>query len=210
MIKIIIADDHTIVRRGIKQILASTPDMAVVDEANDSRELFDKLKTNSIDLIILDISMPGRNGIEIIPTLRTNYPELPILILSMHPEEEFAVESIRRGASGYVTKDSAPEELITAVRKIHQGRKYVSPSLAEILASELDLDSIEKRPHEHLSDRELQVMKLIAKGRTLSDISKSLELSTKTISTYRANILKKMKMKSNADLTMYAVKSDLL
>ena len=209
MIKIIIADDHTIVRRGIKQILAGTPDMTVTDEAKDAQELFEKLKSNDFDLIILDISMPGRNGIEIIPALKTNYPKLPILILSMHPEEEFAVESIRRGASGYVTKESAPEELITAVRKIHEGYKYVSPSLAEILATELELDTAEKKPHEHLSDRELQVMKLIAKGKTLAVISKTLDLSAKTISTYRSNILKKMKMKSNAELTMYAVKNDL-
>ncbi len=209
MIKIIIADDHTIVRRGLKQILAGTPDMVVTGEANNSLELMDQLKENEFDLLILDITMPDMSGLDVLKKIKEMYSGLPVLILSMHPEEEFAIESIRKGASGYVTKESAPEELINAVRQIYAGRKYVSPSLAEKLAANLKTDK-EKPIHSSLSGRESQVMIKISKGMQLSDIAKELNLSAKTISTYRASVLKKMKMKSNAELTMYAVKNNLV
>jgi DNA-binding NarL/FixJ family response regulator len=209
MIKIIIADDHSIVRRGLKQILAGTPDMVVTGEANNSLELMDQLKENEFDLLILDITMPDMSGLDVLKKINEMYSGLPVLILSMHPEEEFAIESIRKGASGYVTKESAPEELINAVRQVYSGRKYVSPSLAEKLAANLKTDK-EKPIHFSLSGRESQVMIKISKGMQLSDIAKELNLSAKTISTYRASVLKKMKMKSNAELTMYAVKNNLV
>jgi len=209
MINILLADDHAIVRRGLRQIFAGTPDMVVTAEAGNTDELMAELHQKSFDIIVLDITMPGQSGLDILPLLKISFPGLPILILSMHPEEEFAVESIRKGASGYVTKESAPEELLSAVRKVVEGHKYVSSSLAEKLAGKLEYEP-EKPMHEYLSKREFQVMTFIAEGKTPSEIATALNLSVKTISTYRANILKKMKFRSNADLTRYAVQNKIL
>ena len=209
MIRIIIVDDHAIVRRGLKQILAGTSDMIVTDEASSAEELMDKLQKSVFDVLILDITLPGRSGLDALQSIKNIYPDLHVLILSMHPEEEFAVESIRKGAAGYVTKESAPEELLEAVRHVYNGQKYISPSLAEKLASDMKKET--KKPvHLSLSEREFNVMKKIATGMTPSEIAQELDLSPKTINSYRANVLKKMKLKTNAELTTYAIKNNLL
>lgn len=207
--KILIADDHVIVREGLKQIVAETSDMVVADEAGSGHEVLNKVLKNDYDVVVLDITMPGMNGVDILNQLKNQRPELPVLILSMHPEEQYAVRVLRAGASGYLTKESAPDELIAAIRKVSAGKKYVSSSLAEKLAFELETDT-EKPLHETLSDREYQVMCMIASGKTVKEIAEELFLSVKTISTYRARILKKMIMKNNAELTYYAIKHGLV
>ena len=209
MIRILIADDHQIVREGLKQILAETSDMAVVAEASNGQEVLIRLDKNTVDVVMLDISMPGRSGLDILKQLRSDYPKLPVLILSMYSEEQYAMRALRAGASGYLTKDSAPEELIDAIRKIFSGKKYVSASLAEKLAVYLD-EGQEKPLHQALSDREYQVMCMIASGKAVKEIASNLNLSVKTISTYRSRILDKMRMKSNASLTHYAIHNQLI
>ena len=209
MIKILIADDHTIFREGLKHILAEYPDLVVADEANNGQEVLDKIWKDNYDMVLLDITMPGMTGLEVLKQLKNDKPKLPVLILSMHPEEQYAIRVLRAGASGYLTKESAPDELITAIRKISQGRKYITSSLAERLASEVDPDS-EKPLHEILSDREYQVLRMIAAGKTAKHIAKELSLSIKTVSTYRARIMEKMKMKTNAEVMHYVIKHQLL
>jgi two-component system invasion response regulator UvrY len=199
-IRILIADDHPIVRAGFKQVLSETPDLVVADEAGNGQEVLEFLKKKKYDVVLLDISMPGKNGLEILKDLKVDYPKLPVLILSIYPEEQYAIRALRAGASGY---------LISAIRKISAGGRYISASLAEKLASYLDAD-MTKSPHETLSDREYQVMRLIASGKTVSEIAESLHLSVKTISTYRAHILEKMKMKNNSEITLYAVQNKLV
>jgi DNA-binding NarL/FixJ family response regulator len=209
MIRILVADDHTIVREGLKQILADVADMAVRDEAGNGQEALAKIRAGKFDVVLLDISMPGRSGLEILKEIKAEQPQLPVLILSMHAEEQYAVRALRAGAAGYLTKASAPEELIGAIRKVSCGRKYVSSSLAEKLAGELDAAAA--RPlHESLSDREYQVMLMLASGRSVTEIAAELCLSVKTISTYRARIMEKMSMKKNAELTLYAVRNRLV
>ncbi len=209
MIKIFIADDHAIVREGLKQIVAETTDMAVTDEADTGHEVLEKASENDYDVLVLDITMPGLNGLDTLKQLRTQRPDLPVLVLSIHPEEQYAVRVLRAGASGYLTKESAPDELISAIRKVSMGGKYVTPSLAEKLASDLVADG--KKPlHETLSDREYQVLCMIASGKTVTEIAGELFLSEKTISTYRSRILEKMKMKTNAELIHYAIKHGLV
>lgn len=209
MIKILIADDHAIVREGLKQIISGTPDMAVVAEASNGEDVLEKVSANKYDVILLDISMPGRSGLDILRQLKVEKPKLPIMMLSVHPEEQYAVRALRAGASGYLTKESAPDELIAAIRKISQGRKYVSSSLAEKLAVELGID-VKKSRHELLSDREYQVMLMIASGKTVKEIAEELLISVKTSSTYRSRILEKMKMKNNAEIIYYSVKQGLI
>ncbi len=209
MIKILIADDHAIVREGLKQILLESPDLVVVAEASTGQEVLDKVAKNDLDLVVLDISMPGRGGMDILKEIKSLKPKLPVLILSMYPEEQYAVRVLKSGASGYLTKESAPIELVKAIRQISQGKKYISPSLAEKLAVDLEV-SPDKPPHETLSDREYQVMCMIASGKTLKEIADGLSLSIKTISTYRSRILEKMNMRTNAELTHYAVKNRLV
>jgi two-component system invasion response regulator UvrY len=209
MIKILIADDHAIVRQGLKQILAETPDMVVADEASNGQEVLNKVWEKEYDVVVLDISMPGRSGLDVLKQLKSQRPKLPVLVLSMYPEEQYAVRMLRAGASGYLTKQSVPDELIMAIRKVSLGRRYVSSSLAEKLASNLEIEA-EKLPHETLSDREYQVMCMIASGKTVKEVADGLFLSVKTISTYRSRILEKMKMKSNAELTHYAIKNKLV
>jgi DNA-binding NarL/FixJ family response regulator len=209
MIRILIADDHTIVRKGLKQIIAETTDMAVTDEACDGQEVLNKVRNDSFDMVLLDISMPGRTGLDILRELKTENPKLPVLVLSMYPEEQYAVRVLKAGASGYLTKESAPDELIAAIRKVSMGKRYVTPSLAEKLALNLQVDS-DKPLHETLSDREYQVMCMIASGKTVGEIADKLSLSAKTISTYRARILEKMKMKNNAEITHYAIQNRLV
>lgn len=209
MIEILIADDHAIVREGLKQIVAETADMVVADEATSGHEVLEKVRSNEYDVVILDISMPGRGGVDILKQLKSQRPNLPILILSMHPEEQYAVRVLKAGAAGYLTKESAPDELITAIRRVSKGRKYVSSSLAEKLAFDLERDT-EKPFHEILSDREYQVMCMIASGKRVQEIAEELCLSVKTVSTYRSRILQKMKMKNNAELMHYAIKHGLV
>ena len=209
MIKIFIADDHAIVRKGLKQIVSDTSDMVVDGEAANGHEALKKIRKNKYDVTVLDVSMPGMDGLDILKQLKIEKPNLPVLILSIHPEEQYAMRSLKAGASGYLTKESVPDELITAIRRIVRGGKYVSPTLAEKLASYLETD-INKQLHETLSDREYQVMIMIAKGKTITEIANELSLSVKTISTYRSRLLDKMKMKNNAKLTHYAIKHQLV
>jgi DNA-binding NarL/FixJ family response regulator len=209
MIRVLIADDHTLVRKGLRQILLETKKVEVVDEAKDGKETISKVSANKYDVVLLDISFPGRSGIDVLKQLKSFRPKLPVLILSMHPEEQYAVRALRAGASGYLTKESAPSELIEAIRKVAGGGKYITASLADKLASEIGKPS-EKLPHESLSDREYQVMCMIASGKTVKEIAEDLNLSAKTISTHRARILRKMNMKNNAQLTHYAIRCGLV
>jgi two-component system, NarL family, invasion response regulator UvrY len=209
LIKVLIADDHAVVRQGLKQILAETQDLIVGGEATNTQEVLDQIRATDYDVIVLDITMPGRGGLDILREIKHERPKLPILILSMHSEDQFAVRALKAGASGYMSKESAPELLVRAIRKVHAGGKYISPALAERLAFDLESDS-ERPPHERLSDREFQVMCMIASGKTVKEIADKLSLSVKTISTYRARILEKMKMKTNAEVTHYAIRNELV
>ena len=208
-IRILIADDHPIVRAGFKLVISDTQDMTVADEAGNGQEVLNLIRKHDYDIVLLDISMPGRNGLEVLKDLKAEKPKLPVMILSIYPEEQYAVRALRAGASGYMTKASAPNELIAAIRKISQGGKYISASLAEKLTDYLDEDA-SKPLHEKLSDREYQVMLLIASGKTVSDIADELCLSVKTISTYRSHIIEKMRLKNNAEITLYAVQNKLV
>jgi DNA-binding NarL/FixJ family response regulator len=209
MIKILVVDDHKVVRDGLKRILVDTPDMVVADEASNGEEVINKVWNNDYDLVLLDISLPGRDGLDVLKQLKCTSPQIPIVILSMYPEEHYAVRSLRAGASGYLTKQSSSDELVGAIRKVAQGRRYITPSLAEKLAFDLGVD-VRKLPHEKLSDREYQVMCMIGSGKTVKEIAETLSLSIRTISTHRAHILKKMEMKNNAQLTYYAIKNALV
>jgi two-component system invasion response regulator UvrY len=209
MLKILIADDHAIVRQGLKQILADIPDQAIIDEAANGIEVLSKVRKNTYDVLILDISMPGLSGLDVLKQLKIERPDLNVLMLSMHPEEQYAIRALKAGAAGYLTKESAPEELVAAIKKVSMGRKYVTASLAEKLAFDLGERS-ERPPHEYLSDREFQVLRLIASGKTVKEIAEDMFLSIKTISTYRSRILEKMNMKTNAELTHYAIKNGLI
>ena len=207
--KILIADDHAVVRRGLKQILADDFRDASFGEANNGQEALDKVWKDRWDAVILDVTMPGRSGLEVLREIKKSRPKLPVLVLSMHPEDQFAVRVLKAGASGYMTKESAPEELVGAIKKIVTGGRHVSPQLAELMAAYLTMDT--KRPaHELLSNREFQVMRQIASGKTVSQIARELSLSVRTISTYRARILEKMGLKTNAELTHYAFQNQLV
>lgn len=209
MTNIIIADDHAVVRQGVKQILAAEPDMRVVAEARDFDETLKVVGDLDWDVLILDYSMPGGNGLQVLKKIQKAHPKRPVLILSMHPEEAIAVSALRAGAAGYISKDSASEELPVAIRKAVSGKKYVSATLAEKLALELEEGS-EGLPHESLSDREYRVMWLMASGKAITQIAAELSLSPNTVSTYRLRILKKLKVDNNADLVRYAVKHGLV
>jgi len=209
MIRIIIADDHPIVRAGMKQIISEAVDMSVADEAGDGRQLLNKIRAENFDVVILDITMPHIDGLDVLKQLKIEKPKLPVIILSIHPESQYALRVLKAGASGYVTKTSAPDELITAIRKVHRGGKYISPSVAEKLAFQLEAD-FEEMPHEALSDREYQVLCMLASGKTVTEIAEELALSVKTVSTYRSRILEKMDMKNNAELIHYAVQNKLV
>jgi two-component system invasion response regulator UvrY len=209
MIQIVVADDHPVVRAGIKQIVAEAPDLQVGAEVGDGRELLNLLKEGSFDVIVLDISMPGMDGLELVKLLKNDHPRLPILILTLHPETRYAVRFLRAGADGYLTKANAADELIKAIRKVYGGGKYISAELAEKLASNLDPGS-RQHPHEILSDREYQVMLRLASGKTVKEIGDELALSVKTVSTYRTRVLEKMNMKNNAQLMLYAINNNLV
>lgn len=208
MIRILIADDHTVVREGLKHIISETPDMTIADEAVDGHEALNKALRNHYDVLVLDITMPGINGLDVLKRVKGQKPQTPVLVLSMHPEEQYAVRVLKAGAAGYLTKESASEELVDAIRTAAAGRKYITPSLGEKLAYSLGIDA-EKLPHEILSDREYQVMCMIASGKAVAEIAENLYLSTNTIRTYRSRILEKMKMKSNAEIISYALQHKL-
>ncbi len=211
MIQILIADDHAVVRQGLKQILAEESDMAVFGEAANARETLKNVHKQDWDIVILDITLPDRSGLDVLKELKNVLPGLPVLILSMHPEEQFAVRALKAGAAGYVTKESVPEELVKAIRKVLEGGKYVSPKLAEKLAVDLELEAESERPlHETLSHREYQVMCMITSGKRIKDIAEELYLSVKTVSTHRTRILEKMKMKNNVELTRYVLKNRIV
>jgi DNA-binding NarL/FixJ family response regulator len=208
-IRVFIADDHAIVREGLKQILAEQRDIIVAGEAengNDAVRLFPKSRCH---VMLLDISMPDRNGIEVLRLVKKEKPELAVLMLSMHREDQYAIRSLKAGAAGYLTKQSAPRELVTAIRQVASGQKYVSAALAQALAAQVGADH-EVPVHETLSDREYQTLTLIASGKTVGDIAKELSLSVKTISEYRARLLVKMKLKNSAELTHYAIRNQLV
>ena len=207
--KILLTDDHAVVRQGLKQILASEFKKAVFGEAGNAQEAIEKVWKENWDVVVLDITMPGRSGLEVLKEIKKTRPKLPVLMLSMHPEDQFAVRMMKIGASGYMTKESAPAELVGAVRKVISGGRYVSPTLAEKMISYLDMDA-QRPPHEILSDREFLVLRLIASGKAVGAIAKELSLSVKTISTYRARILEKMSMLNNAELTHYAIQNHLV
>ena len=209
MINVLIGDDHSVVRIGLKKILSGVSDIAVVDEAASAIEVLDKVRKNDYSVVVLDIAMPGKSGLDALKEIRSERPKLPVLILSMYPEDQYAIRVLRAGAAGYMTKDSAPEELVSAIRVVAEGRKYVSPTFAEILALNLDVDK-EKELHEQLSDREYEVLCMIASGKTIGEIAGILFLSVKTISTYRSRILEKMRLKNNAELTSYAIQNHLV
>jgi len=209
MIRILIADDHTIVREGLKQIFVDTSDLIVTGEAQNGLEVLKKIKNMQFDVVLLDISLPDNSGLDILKQLKSQRPDLPVLILSMHPEEQYAIRSLRAGASGYLTKESASQELIAAIRRVTEGRKYITSSLAEKIAIEMESEKTEPL-HDCLSDREYQVLCMLASGKTVKEIALLLSLSVKTISTHRSRILNKMMMKNNAQLIRYAIKHNLV
>jgi two-component system, NarL family, invasion response regulator UvrY len=209
MIKILIADDHAIIRRGLCHIVAGEPDMDVVGEAENAQQTLDFISRQHFDVVVLDINMPGRSGLDVLKEIKQERPNLPILVLSVHSEEQYGVRVLKAGAAGYLNKESAPEQLVKAIRKVYRGGKYVSESLAEKLVLELGSDG-DQPPHKNLSDREYEVMRLIASGKAVSEIAGLLSLSVKTVSTYRARLLQKMNMKNNAELTHYVIQNQLL
>ena len=208
MIKVIVVDDHPVVRRGLKQIIEDEPDMKVAGEAKNAGECFSLVQKTDCTLVVLDITLPDRNGFDVLKQLKYEHPNLPILILSVHPEEQYGLRFIKAGASGYLMKEGAPDELVKAIRKVNAGGKYISASLAEKLVSRLD--AFDKPPHENLSNREFQILCMIAQGKSLKSIADELCIGEKTVSTYRSRILEKMKICTNSGLTRYALENKLI
>jgi DNA-binding NarL/FixJ family response regulator len=209
MIKVLVGDDHAVVRRGLRQILAETPDILVGGEAATGAEVLRLVRSERWDVVVLDINLQGANGLEILSEIRRDRPELPVLILTVYSEEQYALRAVKAGAAGFLTKESAPENLIEAVRKLAAGGRYVTSALAERLATFVATKH-DGAPHEKLSNREFEIMKLIASGKTVGEIARELSLSVKTVSTHRTRILAKMEAKTNAELTHYAVKNKLV
>jgi two-component system invasion response regulator UvrY len=209
MIRVLIADDHAVVRAGVKQILADTSDIVVAGEASSGQEALKLARQGGCDILLLDLSMPGQGGIETLKQLKAELPRLPVLVLTMYPEDQYAVRTIRAGAAGYLTKQTVADELIQALRTIHAGKRYITAAVADKLADEVKHDT-DQPLHASLSDREYQIFIMIARGQTVSRIAEELCLSVKTISTYRARILEKMEMKSNSELTHYAFQQNLV
>ncbi len=206
---ILLADDHAVVRQGLRLILANEFKKAKFGEAQDTTELFERLKQEPWDVLIMDLSMPGGSGLNTLKQIKHDYPQMPILVLSMYPEDQYAVRTLKAGASGYLTKESASDELVNAMQKILRGGKYINASVAEKLLLQLGNEDA-RAPHELLSDREYQVLCMIASGKEVGQIAEELTLSVKTVSTYRARILEKMNMKTNAELTHYAIENKLV
>ncbi len=209
MTKVLIADDHPLFRRGLKDILQTQADIELVGEADTGHKALEMARKQRWDVLVLDITLPGLGGIEILNILRKEQPKLPILILTAHPENQYAVRVLRAGAAGYMTKETAPQELIRGLRKILKGAKYVSETLAEKLVSDLGAQN-QKKPHDLLSDREYEIMRMIAAGKPLGKIASELALSPRTVSTYRTRVLEKMQMKTNTDLIRYALENKLI
>jgi DNA-binding NarL/FixJ family response regulator len=209
LIRVLIADDHAVVRRGLRQILEGAQGVTVAGEASTAAEVLDLVGERKWDVVVLDLSLPGASGLELLGEVKRRRADLPVLILTVHSEEQYAVRALRAGASGYLTKESAPEQLVEALGKIVRGGKYVSAALGERLAVSLEKGA-DKPPHELLSDREYEVLRLLASGKTVSEVAGGLGLSVKTISTYRARILEKMDMRTNAELTHYAIRNRLV
>jgi two-component system, NarL family, invasion response regulator UvrY len=209
VIRVLIADDHAVVRRGLRQILDEAEGVSVAGEAATAPEVLGMVGERKWDVVVLDLSLPGASGLDLLAEMKRRRPDLPVLILTVHSEDQYAVRALRAGAAGYLTKESAPEQLVEALRKIVRGGKYVSVALAERLAFALGKDD-DKPPHELLSDREYEVLRLLASGKTVSEVADELGLSVKTISTYRTRILEKMDMRTNAELTHYAIRNRLV
>jgi two-component system, NarL family, invasion response regulator UvrY len=208
MIKILVADDHAVVRAGLKQYVSDTTDMVVADEAASGEEALNKVLKGNFDVVLLDITMPGINGLDVLKQVKSQKPEVKVLILTIYPEEQYAMRALKAGASGYLTKESAPQELILAIRKVASGGKYISSSFAERLAFDLT-GNVVKPLHQTLSDREYQIMCMIAMGKRLNEIAKDLSLSVKTVSSYRSRLLKKLNLKSNTDIVRYTLDNQL-
>ncbi|HLT47272.1 MAG TPA: response regulator transcription factor [Rubricoccaceae bacterium] len=208
-LRVVVADDHAVVRRGLAEILRETVDLEVAGEAGSGDALLRLLRQTEADVVVLDLSMPGLSGLDLVKGLRAEFPALPLLVLSMHPEDQYAVRVVRAGAAGYLTKEAAERDLVQAVRRVASGGRYLTAGMAEALLTHLDADP-ETAPHEALSDREYQVLRLLASGKPVGAISEELALSVKTVSTYRARLLRKMGMKNNAELTRYALEHGLV
>lgn len=208
-IRVFIADDHPIVRQGLRRIVEEDAGLTISGEAGDADSLLSGMDRTAADVVLLDVSMPGSPFLDTLRAIRERHPTVRVLVLSVHPEDQWAVRALRAGASGYLTKDHSPDQLLEAIRRVYRGGKYVSPTLAEQLASQLDSD-VQKAPHETLSDREFEVMRRLGSGLTVSDIATELGVSPKTVSTYRSRILEKMGVASNADLVRYAAKHGLI
>lgn len=209
MVRVLVADDHAVVRQGLKHILADTFGMKVVAEAADGAGVLERLRGGGVDVVVLDLSMPGMSGVEIIKQIRREYPSVYVLVLSIHSEDQYAVRVMRAGASGYLTKESAPGELVAALRRVSDGHKYVSGSLAEKLAIGLERGA-DREPHEILSDREYEVLRRLVSGQTVGQIAAELVLSPKTVSTFRSRLMRKMHMHNNAEVTRYAITHGLI
>ena len=209
MIKVVIVDDHAILRRGLTQIIAESEDMEVVGEADSSAAAMRLLRERPCNVLLLDVTLPDRNGVETLKLVNKEFPKTQVLMLSMHPENQYAVRALKAGAAGYLTKQSAPAQLVSAIRQVHQGRKYVTPAVAEELAQNVDRDA-DQPLHQTLSNREYQTMCMIASGKSLTDIANQMSLSVKTVSVYRARVLEKMRLKNNAELTHYAIRNQLV
>jgi len=209
MVRIVLCDDHAIVREGLKQILGAQPDFSIVGEASDGHEAMQRVRELEFDVLLLDMSMPGKSGVELIRQIKGERPRLRILVLTMHEEHQYAVRAIRAGASGYLTKESASSQLVTALRKVAGGGAWISSEVAQQLALNAMPDS-HAAPHERLSDREFQVFRMIAGGRSISDIAEELKLSVKTVSTHKANVLHKMNMTTQGELIRYALENGLV
>lgn len=209
MARILVADDHAIVRKGLVQIIADTLDLKVTAEASSGGEVLDLIRKQSFDVVVLDLNMPDQSGLDTLKQMKAEHPDLPVLVLSMYGEEQYAVRVLRAGASGYLTKESAPDQLVNAIRKVADGRKYVSPAVADSLLNLIDGDA-DQPLHATLSDREFQVMRFLASGKSVTEIAELLALSVKTVSTYRSRVLEKMNMTSNAELARYALSHELI
>ena len=209
MIQVVICDDHAVLRRGIRDTLAEATDIRVIGEAAGYTELRETLRQAACQVLLLDINMPGRNGLEVLASVRESYPEIKVLMVSMYPEDQYALRCLKAGAHGYANKAGDPLELVRAVRTVHQGRKYLTPEVAQMLADSLAPPTPEV-PHEALSEREMQTLQKIASGKRLTDIAEELMLSPKTVSVYRARVLEKLQLSNNAELTVYAIRNSLV
>jgi len=209
MKRLLIADDHPVVREGLKKVFEREPSFRILGEARTGQEVINKVRKNEFDLVLMDITMPGKNWLEVLKELKAEFPKLPVLIVSMHKEDEYVLRALKAGAAGYLNKDSVITELVTAVKKISQGGRYISPELAEKVLFKLDQD-LEQLPHKALSDREYEVLCLIAEGKSTKEIARDLFISENTVGTYRTRILEKMRMRTTAELIRYALKHDLV